>query len=110
MSDTTRLNKIVAAHLGIGRRRADELIDKGKVRVNNSPARMGQQVSASDNIEVEGKQLHATDAPCVAAASKVTRQRFILYYLRNTIIYSQWGGSTRTLPACYYSLTTVILR
>jgi 23S rRNA pseudouridine2605 synthase len=65
MSDTTRLNKILALHLGIGRRVADELIERGKVRVNGVPARMGQQVNSNEKIEVQGKTLQISATPAL---------------------------------------------
>ena len=49
---TSRLNKRMA-ELGLcSRREADEWIDRGWVRVNGEPARMGQPVTATDKIEV----------------------------------------------------------
>lgn len=63
MSDSQRLNKLLASHLGIGRRAADELITSGKVIINNAPARLGQQVSEADTITVRGKPLVWANAP-----------------------------------------------
>lgn len=56
----TRLNKFIALHLGISRRGADELIEKGEVTVDGLPARPGQQVSDSQIVTVRGKALKTT--------------------------------------------------
>lgn len=54
-SASTRLNKRMA-ELGLAsRREADDWIAKGWVKVNGQVAQMGQQVTASDRIEVDGK-------------------------------------------------------
>jgi 23S rRNA pseudouridine2605 synthase len=63
MSDSQRLNKLLASHLGIGRRVADNLIESGKVIINNAPARLGQQVSATDTVTVNGTPLVWSAAP-----------------------------------------------
>ena len=50
---TSRLNKRMA-ELGLcSRREADDWIDQGWVRVNGQQAQMGQQVTATDRIEVD---------------------------------------------------------
>lgn len=50
-----RINKYLA-HTGVAsRREADELIKAKKVLINGSPAEMGQQVTAEDQVEVVGK-------------------------------------------------------
>jgi 23S rRNA pseudouridine2605 synthase len=54
-SDSTRLNKLLALHLGISRREADIFINDGRVTVNESPAVLGQQVKPSDTVELDGK-------------------------------------------------------
>ncbi|WP_232736456.1 S4 domain-containing protein [Candidatus Minimicrobia vallesae] len=43
--ESWRLNKFVALCLGVSRRKADELIEKGKIIVDGHPARLGQQIS-----------------------------------------------------------------
>lgn len=56
-SSSMRLNKFLALHAGISRREADELIARGRVTVNNSPAAMGSRVSSSDIVTLNGKHL-----------------------------------------------------
>lgn len=58
LSDDIRLNKYLS-HAGVAsRRRADELIKEGKVKVNGKVVvEMGYKVKAKDNIEFEGKKL-----------------------------------------------------
>jgi pseudouridylate synthase len=52
-----RLNKFVALSLGISRRKADELIEKGKIIVDGQPARLGQQISSTNQITYDGQSL-----------------------------------------------------
>ena len=50
-----RLNKYIATNYGVSRREADELINAGKVLVNNKPAEIGARVEESDEVIVDGK-------------------------------------------------------
>ena len=52
-----RLNKFVALSLGVSRRKADELIEKGKIIVDGQPARLGQQISSTNQITYDGQSL-----------------------------------------------------
>lgn len=49
-----RLNKYLAFHLGISRREADLLIEKGSVTVNGSRASLGGRLESSDTVTVKG--------------------------------------------------------
>lgn len=51
---TTRLNKYLAFHLGVSRRKADELIEQGIVAVDNVPATLGSRVSDVQVVTVRG--------------------------------------------------------
>jgi len=63
MSDLIRLNKLLAHQTGISRREADLLIEQGRAIVNGKPAELGQQVTATDLISVDGKSIqHQTAA------------------------------------------------
>lgn len=53
--DETRLNKFLALHLGISRREADLLIEKGSVRINDANATLGGRVSGDDTVFVNDK-------------------------------------------------------
>lgn len=55
--EKTRLNKYLALKLGIARREADNLIEKGKVSVNSHQAQIGERVLNTDKISVNGKTL-----------------------------------------------------
>ena len=48
--ESWRLNKFVALCLSVSRRKADELIEKGKITVDGQPARLGQQISDANKI------------------------------------------------------------
>ena len=56
-----RLNKFVALCLGVSRRQADELIEQGKIIVNNQPAKLGQQITDDDKIIYNNKPLSIKD-------------------------------------------------
>ena len=53
---TTRLNKFLAANMGISRREADDLIAAGLVTVNNNVAKLGTRIEDDDLIEVKNRQ------------------------------------------------------
>lgn len=52
-----RLNKYLALHLGISRREADTLIEKGKVKIGSNVAILGSRIMAGDRVTVGGKPL-----------------------------------------------------
>lgn len=54
MSELIRLNKFISQSGYCSRRRADALIDEGKVLVNGKQPELGQKVSYQDEIIVEG--------------------------------------------------------
>jgi pseudouridine synthase len=54
-----RLNKHLALQLGVSRREADLLIEKGAVTVNDMPTTLGARFSEGDIIAVNGKPLAA---------------------------------------------------
>lgn len=49
-----RLNKFLAHATGSSRRESDEMIQQGRVRVNDSIASLGQQISAEDAVWLDG--------------------------------------------------------
>lgn len=49
-----RLNKYLAFHLGVSRREADLLIEKGSVLVNGTAAILGGRLKEGDEIRVKG--------------------------------------------------------
>lgn len=53
--DTIRLNKHLALQLGVSRREADELIEKGKVTVNGEVAILGGRIHPDDTVTANGK-------------------------------------------------------
>lgn len=52
-----RLNKHLAFHLGLSRRQADELIQRGSVSVNGHVAPIGARLSDGDSVTVNGKAI-----------------------------------------------------
>ena len=93
---------MLASRLGIGRREADDLIERGRVTVNGLEARLGQQISTTDVVAVDHKRVVATKAP-------------LLYVLLNKpvgyVSSRSQQGSTPTiyslLPPEYAHLKTV---
>lgn len=55
-----RLNKYLALTLGVSRREADGLIEKGKVTINGEPAGLGRRVAPGDSVSVGGKTVSDT--------------------------------------------------
>lgn len=64
---SVRLNKFLALQLGFSRRQADELIAKGKVIVNGTPAIIGSRVMPKDSVTIDGA-LITHDTPFVYLA------------------------------------------
>ena len=64
--NTQRLNKFVALSLGVSRRKADELIEKGKIIVDSQPARLGQQISEVNHVSYNGNSLKTQDKKLIA--------------------------------------------
>ncbi len=66
----TRLNKYLAECGVCSRREADRLIEKGRVTINGTTAQMGDRITGSECITVNGKVLRAPDAKVVLAFYK----------------------------------------
>ena len=58
-SSAQRLNKFVALALGVSRRQADELIERGTVTVNDQPTKLGQRITTTDIIRHGNERLTA---------------------------------------------------
>ena len=58
ITNPMRLNKFVALSLGVSRRKADELIEQGKILVNGDRAVLGRQISQSDTVLHNSQELH----------------------------------------------------
>lgn len=71
MEETVRLNKFLSEKGICSRREADRLVDEGKVMVNGVCAVMGQKVSSSDEIVVDGKKVSTKQVkPVLIAVNK----------------------------------------
>lgn len=57
MAELIRLNKYIAQTGYCSRRKADEYIENGRVKVNNKIPELGQKVSDSDSITVDGQPI-----------------------------------------------------
>lgn len=55
--DLLRLNKHLALQLGVSRREADELIERGRVSVNGEVAALGGRLRAGDTVLVNGEPI-----------------------------------------------------
>ena len=58
-----RLNKYLAQNLFISRRKADEKIASGQVKVNNHIANVGTIVEEEDVIQVDGQVIKSRGRP-----------------------------------------------
>ena len=66
-----RLNKYIAAAGVCSRRKADELIANGNVKVNGTVVReMGTNVEAGDRVTVNGTPIKGEDAKVYVAVNK----------------------------------------
>lgn len=57
---TERLNKFLALQLGISRRQADELIEKGRISINGKTAQLGERFKEGDEIKLGEKTISKT--------------------------------------------------
>ena len=64
-----RIQKIIANSGYCSRRKAEELIEQGKVKLNREPAKLGDKATEEDKISIEGKLLE--------------RKKENLYYILN---------------------------
>lgn len=55
--ETFRLNKHLALQLGVSRREADELIERGQVEIDGTTATLGARFQAGATITVKGKKI-----------------------------------------------------
>ena len=69
-NDATRLNKYISDTGMCSRREADRLIEQGRVRINGRVATMGERVSATDRVAVNGKPLRARPRAVYLAYNK----------------------------------------
>ncbi len=63
-----RLNKRLSELGYCSRRKADKLIEAGRIRVNGKVAEMGLKVSESDRIEIDGRSLEQDEGKSVYIA------------------------------------------
>jgi len=98
---TLRLNKHLALQLGVSRREADDLIDRGRVTINGNAATLGARFNLGDQIIVNGKVL----------ASDTAYEYLILHKPTDYVCSRRQQGDTPTiyelLPAKYHHLKPV---
>lgn len=100
-TDLVRLNKYLALHLGVSRREADALIEKGSVTANGTVMPIGARIAPGDTVIVNGKPITPTTEHVYLLLNKpagyVCSRR------------SQGGMATvyELLPKKYHSLKTV---
>ena len=56
-----RLNKYIAQSGYCSRRKADQLIQEGSVKINGQPASIGQTVQEDDTVTINGQEILITD-------------------------------------------------
>lgn len=70
--NTLRLNKYLAFHLGVSRRKADEMIAQGIVTVDKQPAIIGARLKDGQSVEVGGTPVVKKHAHTYLALHKPT--------------------------------------
>lgn len=96
-----RLNRYVAAASGLSRRGADDAIAAGHVSVNGRPGSLGQTVTDSDRVELDGTLLIVPE-----------HHTYIIFYKPvNTVTSRRRQGTTPTiydrLPSEFHRLRSV---
>jgi len=98
---TLRLNKHLALQLGVSRREADDLIDRGRVTINGATATLGARFNQGDEIIVNGKVL----------AGDTAYEYLILHKPADYVCSRRQQGDTPTiyelLPTKYHHLKPV---
>lgn len=100
-SDVERLNKFLALQLGISRREADLLIEKGRVKINDTIATLGARITVNDIIIVNGKKI----------TRPITHRYILLHKPTGYVCSRRQQGDTPTiyslLPSKLYTLKPV---
>jgi len=95
-----RINKLISERLGISRRKADKIIEAGQVTMNGQPITIGQQITDTDTIYIDG-QLMPNRQPIIT----------ILFNKPIGYVCSKDGQGSNTiydiLPAKYLTLNPV---
>jgi len=98
---TIRLNKHLALQLGISRREADELIERGQVTIDGTVATLGARFTSGSSIAVKGKEV----------ASGTAFQYLMLHKPTGYVCSRRAQGDNPTiyslLPPQYHSLKPV---
>lgn len=71
-TSSERLNKFLAFHLGISRRKADDLIAQGIVTIDSKPAALGSRVTPEQTVTVGGTTVERKRAYTYLAFHKPT--------------------------------------
>lgn len=100
---SVRLSKLLARHLGVGRRQADAFIEQGRVTKNGHTATLGERATTTDVITLDGKAVTLAKAPILT---------YVLFYKPTNYVCSRrQQGETPTiyslLPQKYHHLHPV---
>lgn len=97
-----RINKYLAQATGMSRRHADETIAAGRVTVNGMPAALGQDISETDTMLLDGQSI---------AAAALQPHRTIILNKPADYVVSRNGQGSKTvydlLPAEYHDLKPI---
>ena len=78
-----RLQKILARCADVSRRKAEELIAAGRVRVNGNTARLGEQADAEEDvIELDGACVKDTSGAAAGLSYALQAARLRNHYAR----------------------------
>ena len=95
-----RIQKLIANAGYASRRESERLIEKGRVTLNNRPAKIGDKASLSDSITIDGKKINlhrfkeketkvillnkATGVVCTAKDEKIGI-RYLIIFPKGTV-------------------------
>lgn len=65
-----RINKFLALATGMSRRSADKAVAEGRVEVNGSLVSMGQDITESDQVTIDGRVINITALPTTLILNK----------------------------------------
>jgi len=87
-----RINKYLALHLGLSRRASDDLVMRGKVLIDDTPASLGSQVEENSKVTVDGQA--------------VTHKQFVYLMLNKPVGYVSSRKVQGKSPTIYKLLPT----
>lgn len=67
-----RINQFVAKATNLSRRAVDQAIKEGRIKINNSPASVGQLVNSNDLVSLDNKPIKLNESKIIVLVNKPT--------------------------------------